>query len=355
MALAATPPATRSRTRKRHAKGTGASYVYSQLRSEILSLALAPGANLDEAQLVERFGLSRTPVREALIRLESDDLAILLPNRGAQVAPLDLMDFPRYMESLDLIQRSATRFAAIRRSADDLARIDAAREAFESAAGENHPVTLTETNRNFHVAIGDASNNPYIASFYRRLLDQGMRLIRIPFAYDPNGNGGGGLASHIGKVVKEHQEMVDAIARRDAARADALAHAHTELFRDRFLQYLKHNLARISASAARRRTPARLPTPSPSARATNAFRRRCASPSISRTACGTGPAPTPRSAAARGSRAAGWSGRWPTATPAWTRSSATPAPAWAGAAGAPASPRSPPSPRGNGPTGPRAP
>lgn len=243
MALAATPPATRSRTRKRHAKGTGASYVYSQLRSEILSLALAPGANLDEAQLVERFGLSRTPVREALIRFESDDLAILLPNRGAQVAPFDLMDFPRYMESLDLIQRSATRFAAIRRSADDLARIDAAREAFESAAGENHPVTLTETNRNFHVAIGDASNNPYIASFYRRLLDQGMRLIRIPFAYDPNGNGGGGLASHIGKVVKEHQEMVDAIARRDAARADALAHAHTELFRDRFLQYLKHNLA----------------------------------------------------------------------------------------------------------------
>ncbi len=74
----AAPPPRQSR----RAKGTGTTYVYQRLREGILSLDYVPGANLDEAQLVESFGLSRTPVREALIRLAADGLVVLLPNRG---------------------------------------------------------------------------------------------------------------------------------------------------------------------------------------------------------------------------------------------------------------------------------
>ncbi len=60
---------------------------------------------------MESFGLSRTPVREALIRLAADGLVVLLPDRGAQVAPVDLADFPRYVEAFDLVQRAVTRDA----------------------------------------------------------------------------------------------------------------------------------------------------------------------------------------------------------------------------------------------------
>ena len=114
------------------AKGTGAQFVYERLREEILSLVLAPDENLDEARLVARFGLSRTPVREALIRLAADGLVTMLPNRGAQVAALGLMDFPRYVEALDLLQRAVTRLAALRHDAHDLARLRTAEAAFES-------------------------------------------------------------------------------------------------------------------------------------------------------------------------------------------------------------------------------
>ncbi len=86
-------------------------YVYQRLREGILSLDYVPGANLDEAQLVESFGLSRTPVREALIRLAADGLVVLLPDRGAQLAPVDLADFPRYVEAFDLVQRAVMRDA----------------------------------------------------------------------------------------------------------------------------------------------------------------------------------------------------------------------------------------------------
>ncbi len=95
----------------RRAKGTGTTYVYQRLREGILSLDYVPGANLDEARLVESFGLSRTPVREALIRLAADGLVVLLPDRGAQVEPVDLADFPRYVEAFDLVQRAVTRDA----------------------------------------------------------------------------------------------------------------------------------------------------------------------------------------------------------------------------------------------------
>ena len=235
----------------RRAKGTGTSYVYQRLREQILSLDHAPGANLDEAQLVESFGLSRTPVREALIRLASDGLVVLLPNRGAQVAPIDLTDYPRYVEALDLVQRAVTRFAAIRGSGKALARIRKARDVFETAVGRGDPLTLTRKNRDFHLAIAEAAGNPYLARQYGHLLDQGMRLLRIPFAFDPNGGpnggsdggGGEGRARHVEKIVHEHRAIVEAIAAGDFERADTLAHAHTELFKSRFLQYLGQNLA----------------------------------------------------------------------------------------------------------------
>lgn len=230
-----------SNATSRHAKGTGAAYVYSELRQHILDLSLAPGSDLDEAGLVERFGMSRTPVREALIRLAADGLVTLLPNRGAMVATVDLTEFPRYVEALDLAQRAVTRFAALRRSHAELQSIVAARDAFEQATRGKDPLVMTAKNRDYHVAIADASHNAHIGELYCRLLDEGMRMLRIPFAFDPAGSNG--VEQHVAKIVKEHRAITAAIKAQDAERAESLAHAHTELFRSRFLQYLSQNLS----------------------------------------------------------------------------------------------------------------
>jgi DNA-binding GntR family transcriptional regulator len=222
----------------KRSKGAGAAHVYVCLREDILSLPLPPGTNLDEGRLVARFGMSRTPVREALIRLASDGLVTLLPNRGAMVSSVDLAEFPRYVEALDLAQRAATCFAAMRRTRADLERITAARDAFDEAVPYGDPVLLTRCNRDFHVAIAEAAYNRYIGDLYRHLLDEGMRMLRIPFAYHPGERDS--VWRHVDHVVEEHHAMADAIAARDEVRAESLAHAHTELFRMRFLQYLEN-------------------------------------------------------------------------------------------------------------------
>ncbi|MEE8248102.1 MAG: GntR family transcriptional regulator [Alphaproteobacteria bacterium] len=232
---------TGARAAARPAKGASAAYVHDRLREEILSLELRPGADLDEADLVARFGLSRTPVREALIRLAAGDLVQLLPNRGARVAPIGLADLPRYAEAFDLVQRAVTRLAAARRSAAQLGRIEAARDAFEALVGPGDPLALTEANRAFHLAIAEAADNAYLARHYDRLLAEGMRLLRIPFAFEPGGAPATSRAGHLAKIVAEHRAMVAAIAARDADRAEALGHAHTQLFRDRLMQYLDEN------------------------------------------------------------------------------------------------------------------
>ncbi len=223
-----------------HARGTGGAWAYETLRAEILSLELAPGRDLDEAGLVERLGLSRTPVREALIRLAADGLVVLLPNRGARVAPLDLVDLPRYVEALDLAQRAVNRFAALRRTKDNIRDIAAAREAFEASVAHGDAMELTERNRDFHAAIARAAHNRYIAAHYLRLLDQGMRLLRIPFDFDPEGDG---AERHIDLIVTDHRKIAEAIAARDAGRADMLGHNHAELFRRRLMKFLEQNLA----------------------------------------------------------------------------------------------------------------
>lgn len=221
-------------------RGNAVSHVYETLRREILSLKLSPGEDLDEAALCERMGLSRTPIREALSRLAGDGLVLQSPNRGVQVAPVNLMELPHYTEALALLQRAVLRAAALRRTPDDLQRIEQTHAAFFEVARAGDAIELTLANRAFHVAIADASHNRYLGEAYTRLLDQGMRLLSVPFAYDPDSDYD--LSEHTHRVDAEHREMVEVIRNRDAARAEQLGAEHAELFRSRFLAYLEQNL-----------------------------------------------------------------------------------------------------------------
>lgn len=221
----------------RRAKGTNTAWLYEELRRAILSLTVQPGDNLEEKELVERYGMSRTPVREVLIRLASDGLVTLLPNRGARVAAVDLRDFPRYVEAYDLVQRAVTRLAAVRREHEDMEAIRAAQERFERACANHEPLEMTEYNRDYHAAIGDACHNQYLSGQYKNMLDQGMRILRIPFAYDPSNDDG--LGKHLDRIISEHREITNCIEVRDSDRAEQLAHNHTRLFQTRCLQYLR--------------------------------------------------------------------------------------------------------------------
>jgi DNA-binding GntR family transcriptional regulator len=226
---------------QRRGKQTGSARIYAKLRQEILRVQLAPGSLLDEVGLSERLGMSRSPVREALVRLSSEGLVVILPNRSTIVAPIDFQGLPHFLDAIDLLQRANTRLAALHRTEDDLKKIVTAQRAFEEAARtsirKSDSVPMIEANHDFHMVIARAGKNSYFTAFYRRLLDEGRRMLHFHFEYqalDPE--------LSVEKMAADHTAMVKAIKAKDAETAEQLAHAHATQFKGQFMQYLDRNV-----------------------------------------------------------------------------------------------------------------
>lgn len=173
---------TTKRTRK-----SGAS-VYATLREEILNLDIKPSTPLDETELGRRFGVSRSPVREALARLSSEGLVRSLANRSSIVSSFDLADVIGYIAALDLLYRAAARQAAVMAGPDDIVDIEAAAQAHADASAAYDAPAVVRHNRAFHIAIARASGNPWFVGWTEQLLDTGQRIMRLyvrHFSHEP--------------------------------------------------------------------------------------------------------------------------------------------------------------------------
>ncbi len=220
----------KKKTSEAQSRGQGALRVYSKLRDDILRMELAPGELLDEVAIGKQFNLSRSPVREALIRLSAEGLIKTLPNKSTLVAPLNIAEFSQFIDALDLMQRVATRLAAKLRTDQDLQNIKDQQAKFENAVSKRDVLAMIETNRDFHVAISEAGRNSYFTLFYTRLLDDGRRMLCLYFH-----SFGDTLPS---ELAGEHYQLIKAIEDRDEERAERLAQQHTAQVSDRFLSSL---------------------------------------------------------------------------------------------------------------------
>lgn len=216
--------------KRKNARGFGALTIYETLRDEILSLEMQPGELVDESRLATRFGVSRSPVREALVRLVSESLLQTLPNKGTIVAQLRIQEFPQYVDTLDLVQRAASRLAAEVRSERGLELIKEAQQRFVDAVKANDVLGMILSNRDFHVAIAQATNNKYLEEAYAQLLDDGRRFLRLYFK-----SYGDVLPV---ELLGGHDNLIAAIEARDPERAERYAREHTIEMQQRFLSYL---------------------------------------------------------------------------------------------------------------------
>jgi len=123
----------KNKTSEPRSRGKGALRVYNKLREDILRMELEPGELLDEVEIGKQFNLSRSPVREALIRLSAEGLVKTLPNKSTLVAPLNIAEFSQFVDALDLIQRATSRLAAKLRSDEDLQNIKDQQAKFDEA------------------------------------------------------------------------------------------------------------------------------------------------------------------------------------------------------------------------------
>lgn len=207
------PPAKTDRKR-----GSGVKHVYDVLRDEIIDLALEPGSPIDEIQLAERFEMSRTPIREALVRLAGEGLVTTLPNRSTVVSNINFLTLHTFFDALTLMYRVTTRLAAQYHTAEDLKAIRAHQALFSAAVQRQDALVMIATNRDFHAAIAAAAQNTYYEGLFLRLLDEGRRILRLYYqSYQDR------LPQ---EYVTEHEDIIAAIADRDIEAADRLALVH---------------------------------------------------------------------------------------------------------------------------------
>jgi DNA-binding GntR family transcriptional regulator len=241
------------------ARPTGAQIVYDALRREIMALKLAPGSGLDEVELCRRFRLSRTPVREALIRLASEGLAQLYPNRGARVATLDFADVVDHYEAMDLFMPIAAHFAAERRTAEDLKAMRAALAGFRAAIGRKNAEEMIRANYELHAAIAAACHNRSIERGYRQMLADKLRLAQhaLPGTSFSKGQA---LADRLRGAASFSEQLVRAIASGKANQAERLAAQLNDYARRQVIDELQSSLApevRMARLARQARQPRR--------------------------------------------------------------------------------------------------
>jgi DNA-binding GntR family transcriptional regulator len=216
-------------------RGSGAQTVYAALKHDILDLSLPPGAALDETTLAARFGLSRTPIREALVKLVAEGLATSLPNRNTVVTAIDFLAVPACLDALMLLYRVTTRLAATRHTAADLAAIRAEQQHFAQAVAAADAIGMIETNKAFHLAIARAGGNPYYTDLFTRVLNDSSRLLRVYYRT---------FGDHLpAEYVDEHEALITAIAARDADLADRLASEHAAQIIGRIQDFMQPTMA----------------------------------------------------------------------------------------------------------------
>jgi DNA-binding GntR family transcriptional regulator len=209
--------------------------VYEDLRQRILSLDLIPGSIFDEARIVSELGVSRTPVREAVIRLVSEGL-LRRDGRQIRVSSFEVGQLRPFFEANRLLSRSLHRLAAIRRTPAQLEKIRTEMLAFEKSVREGSDVIMNEANYRFHREIARAADSAFLERTYSDILLEAMRLSRQCF--EAGDNTIDQLEAHISRIVADHRDLFTAIEQRKPDEADNVASRHSDLFRDRVARQL---------------------------------------------------------------------------------------------------------------------
>lgn len=189
--------------------------AYDRLLDEIRFGTLLPGARLRETELAARLAISRTPVREAIRRLEADGLVEHQPRQGASLRRLGHAEVTELYEMRVVLEGTAARLAARAASALELAELD---EINAEMTAFSDPVLIARANRQFHITLLNAAKNRFLRRAMTGLRRTALVLGRSTLM-EPNRSAA---------AAAEHAALLDALHRRDGAAAEEAMRAHIE-------------------------------------------------------------------------------------------------------------------------------
>ncbi len=190
--------------------------VFESLREAIISGHLRPGERLMEMQLAEEMGVSRTPVREAIRKLELEGLVVMIPRKGAYVSGLSLKDIVDVFEIRGALEGLAAELAAERINEEELEELERylVKIAEDIDKGDLQKVVATDTD--FHSLLYKASRNHRLSQIINNLREQIQRFRTTSLSYP----------GRMKEALEEHRKIVEAISERNGELACKLAQEH---------------------------------------------------------------------------------------------------------------------------------
>ncbi|MGF7177396.1 GntR family transcriptional regulator [Azospirillum doebereinerae] len=213
------PPRTAQaapRTPSRAATATAS--IYRELRADIVGMHRKPGEPIVERLIAETYGVSRTPVREALLRLADDGLVEIFPQSGTFVARIPLDALPEAIVIRTALEGAAVRYAAQRATGSQIAALRANLVLQRESEAAEDLNGFHEADERFHALIAEIAGFPGLWGFAQQVKVHVDRYRRLTLP-EPG---------RIGHVIDEHAAVVDAIADRDATRAERCMAEHID-------------------------------------------------------------------------------------------------------------------------------
>ncbi|NPV28823.1 MAG: GntR family transcriptional regulator [Firmicutes bacterium] len=192
--------------------------VFDTLREAIINGTLRPGERLMEIQLAEELGVSRTPVREAIRKLELEGFVVMVPRKGAYVAGISLKDIADVFEVRASLEALAAGLAAERITEEELEELERILVRKAKIIEEGNLPSFVECDSRFHDTLYQVSRNQRLIQILSNLRDEIQRFRAVSLAYP----------GRMREALEEHRKIVEAIAERNAAQAQVLAWEHIE-------------------------------------------------------------------------------------------------------------------------------
>lgn len=203
--------------------------VFEHLREAIIKGKLRPGERLMEMQLADEMGVSRTPVREAIRKLELEGLVIMIPRRGAYVADLSIKDVAETFEIRSALEALAASLAAERITPEEAEEMERILVRIGAAIEEDDIQQLVALDEEYHNLLYKASRNDRLMQILNNLREQIQRFRVTTLA----------VPGRVRGVLQEHRNIAEAISERNAELAHQLALEHIENAENALMDWMR--------------------------------------------------------------------------------------------------------------------
>jgi len=211
--------------------------VAERLRQRIFAHELLPGTWVDEQKLAEQYGISRTPLREALKVLASEGLVILKPRRGCYVTEISPQDLDDIFPLIALLEGRCAAEAVAKMTPADLEQLTAIHERLELSAREERIADFFEANQEFHKTIQELANNRWLLQVIQDL----RKVLKLSRLHSLS------LEGRLQQSLEEHRTILAALKTGDAPRVEKAMHDHLLSGREALARMQEHQAATKAA------------------------------------------------------------------------------------------------------------